>query len=224
MIGRLLASVLFMMIFAAAAPALAQDKPVTFNIGVGPIFPLGDVADRFDTGVTFPIGVTFNITENVGIQGEYSYSWMGGPEGTITEQDGDNVLLESNHSMHVGNANVVFTPSTSGRVGGYALAGIGVYHRSVELTTPAIGFVTVCDPYWFVCYPAAVPVDQVIGSRSTTDFGINFGGAITFAQRFFVEVRYHYVWGPEFEVPAALGGGNVSANGYYLPIIFGVRF
>jgi hypothetical protein len=148
---------------------------------------------------------------------------MGGPEGTITELDGDVVLLETNHTMHVGNANVVFKPSTSGGVGGYALAGIGVYHRSVELTTPAIGLVTVCDPYWFVCYPAAVPVDQVIGSRSTTDFGVNFGAAITFA-RFFVEVRYHYVWGPEIEVPAALGGGTVKANGQYLPIIFGLRF
>ena len=71
MIGRLLASILFLMIFAAAVPALAQEKPVTFNIGVGPIMPQGDTGDRFDTGVTFPIGVTFNINENVGIQGEY---------------------------------------------------------------------------------------------------------------------------------------------------------
>ena len=223
MIGRLLASILFLMIFAAAVPALAQEKPVTFNIGVGPIMPQGDTGDRFDTGVTFPIGVTFNINENVGIQGEYRYSWMGGPEGTITEQDGDRVLLESNHTMHVGTANVVFSPSTSGGVSGYGLFGIGVYHRSVELTTPAVGLVTVCDPWWYVCYPAAVPVDQVIGSRSTTDFGINFGGAITFAA-FFVEVRYHYVWGPEIDIPAALGGGSVKANGHYLPIIFGVRF
>jgi hypothetical protein len=45
-----------------------------------------------------------------------------------------------------------------------------------------------------------------------------------FARNFFVDVRYHYVWGPEIDIPAALGGGTVKANGHYLPIIFGVRF
>jgi opacity protein-like surface antigen len=211
-------------ILAVAQAASAQDRPVTFNVGAGPIIPTGDVADRFDTGVTVPFGVTFNIGENVGIQGEYSYSWMNGPDATITPIGGDPTLLESNHSMHMGNANVVFKPTTSGPVGGYALGGIGVYRREVELTTPAVGLVTVCDPFWYVCFPTAVPVDQVVGSRSTTDFGINFGGGVTFARRFYVEVRYHYIWGPEFERPEALGGGTVNANGHYVPIIFGVRF
>jgi hypothetical protein len=204
--------------------ALAQDKPVTFNVGVGVILPQGDVGDRFDAGVNVPIGVTFNISETVGIQGEYSYSWMGGPDGTVTPIGGSPTLLESNHSIHMGSANVKFSPQTSGAVGGYLLGGLGIYHRSVELTTPAVGLVTVCDPWWYVCYPVAVEVDQVVGSRSTNDFGVNFGGAVTFARRFYVEARFHYVWGPEFERPEIFGGGRVKANGYYFPINFGVLF
>lgn len=204
--------------------ALAQDKPVTLNVGVGVVMPQGDVADRFDAGVTVPIGVTFNISETVGIQGEYGYHWMGGPDATVTPLGGDPTLLESNHSMHVGTANLKFSPASSGPIGGYVLGGIGVYHRSVELTTPAVGLITVCDPWWYICYPVAVEADEVIGTRSINDFGINFGGAVTFARRFYVEARFHYVWGPEFERPEALGGGRVNANGYYFPITFGVLF
>jgi hypothetical protein len=214
----ILAAVLF-----APTLALAQDKPVTFNIGAGVVLPQGEVADRFDAGFTFPVGLTGNITETVGIHGEYSYHWMNGPDGTLETLTGPE-LLETNHTMHVGNANVKFTPVTSGPVGGYVLGGVGVYHRSVELTSPAVGLGTVCDPWYYVCYPVPVEVDQILGTRSTTDFGLNFGGAITFGRRFYVEARYHYVYGPEIEQPQSQGGGTVKANGYYIPINFGFLF
>jgi opacity protein-like surface antigen len=208
-------------VLLSVAPAIAQDtKPVSFNIGVGAIMPEGDVADRFDTGVTVPLGLTFNISDNVGLQGEYAYSWMGGPDGTVTPVGGQPTLLESNHSMHMGSANLVLTPSRTSRVGGYLIGGIGVYHRSVELTTPAVGLATICDPWFFVCYPTPVAIDQVVGSRSTTDVGFNIGAAITFAQHFYIEARYHYVAGPEFTV----GSTNVKATGHYFPIVAGFRF
>lgn len=213
-----------LLVLGGIGPALAQDRPVTVNVGVGPIFPQSDVGDHFDTGVTIPVGVTFHINESLGIQGEYAYSWMDGPQTTVVAEDGSPTLLESNHSMHMFNANVIFGPRTSGPVGGYVIGGIGAYNRRVELTTPSVGLIRVCDPFWLVCFPVAVPATQVIGSRSTTDFGINIGGAITFARRFYVEARYHYTWGPEFEIPEVFGGGTVKANGHYFPIVFGVRF
>lgn len=44
--------------------------------------------------------------------------------------------------------------------------------------------------------------------RSANDFGVNFGGGITLGTeaRFYIEARYHYVWGP------------------YFPLTFGFRF
>ncbi|HJZ71199.1 MAG TPA: hypothetical protein VKE51_05630, partial [Vicinamibacterales bacterium] len=103
------------------------------------------------------------------------------------------------------------------------------YHRKVQLTSPAVGYTTICDPYWYVCYPAAVSVDNILGDRSSTDFGINVGGGITFGHevKFYVEARYHYVWGPAINVA---GGGAVpsglpsNTNASYFPLVFGVRF
>ena len=85
-----------------------------------------------------------------------------------------------------------------------------------------MGFATVCDPYWLICYPAAVSTDAIVGDRSSTDFGFNFGGGLTFghAAKFYVEARYHYVWGPK--ITAA--GTEYSTNAQYFPITFGVRF
>ena len=36
-----------------------------------------------------------------------------------------------------------------------------------------------CDPWWYVCYPGGfVPVDYIVGERTSTDFGVNFGGGV----------------------------------------------
>ena len=105
-----------------------------------------------------------------------------------------------------------------------------MYHRTVNITTPAVGFTTVCDPWWYVCYPIAVPVDQVLGSRSSTDFGMNFGAGVSFpvgdSASFYFDVRYIYIWGPTIDVPAigSTPAQSVSANGQAIPFMFGFRF
>jgi hypothetical protein len=210
---------------AAASPALAQDKPVEFNIGGGVTFPLGDVADSFDNGWNFAAGLTFNTNEVVGFQAEYQYHRLGGPDrlfANAINPGGDAILIESNHQMHVGAFNLVLRAGGTSGVRGYLVAGPGVYNRKIQLTTPSVGFITVCDPYWLICYPTAVSTDTIIGDRSTTDFGINVGGGVNFGA-FYVEARYHYVWGPEV-TPVGGGGQTYSTNASYFPITFGFRF
>ncbi len=212
-------------LLAMPARALAQDKPVEVNFGGGVSFPVGNVADSFDTGWNGAIGVTFNVNPAVGVQAEYMYQRFGGPDRTFSNADPiitDTILIESNHQLHAGTFNLVVRSTGGGGVGGYFLAGPGVYHRIIQLTTPSVGFVTVCDPYWLICYPAAVSTDAIVGDRSSTDFGFNFGGGLTFghAAKFYVEARYHYVWGPK--ITAA--GTEYSTNAQYFPITFGVRF
>ena len=100
----------------------------------------------------------------------------------------------------------------------------------VQLTSPAVGFVTVCDPYWYVCYPSATSIDQILGDRGSNDFGMNFGGGVTFGReaKFYIEARYTYVW--VRRSPAAgrrarrRCPSNLSTNASYFPLIFGVRF
>jgi hypothetical protein len=73
-------------------------------------------------------------------------------------------LIESHHNMHYMDFNAILKTPTTKAVAPYAIGGFGMYYRTVSLTTPAVGFTTWRDPYWYVCYPTAVPVDQIKAS------------------------------------------------------------
>jgi len=226
----------------AAAPAAAQDyKPVDFFFGFGWAFPTTDFKNSFDTGWNGTVGLGFNINEKLGIQADYTYTHMDGPQRTINLSPTpvavatDTGLLESNHQMHIGTFDLVYKLQSSERlVNGYVLGGGGIYHRIVQLTTPSVGYTTFCDPFWYVCYPTLVSVDQIIGDRSSNDFGINLGGGITFGHegKFYIESRYHYVWGkdiqPAVATPLANGttpcASGCTTNAAYFPLTFGFRW
>jgi len=225
-------------ILLIALPVRAQDeRPVGVNFGLGWTFPVGKFNDSFDAGFHGEAGLTYNITPTWGIQAEYMYQFMDGPEKTISVVSNPiagsvtNGLLESNHHMHAGTFNVVGKTNTPDRMfQAYGLAGLGIYHRTVQITSPSVGYTTYCDPYWYVCYPALTEIDRILGDRSSNDFGMNFGGGVTFGHeaKFFIETRYHYVWGPKIapNVPATGTSTPVSesSNGQYWPLTFGVRW
>ena len=222
------------MILAAATPARAQgDHPVHINLGGGFTMPVSDVKDRFGTGGSFNIGMLIEplSTPTFGFQVEYGFNKLKGEDKFIPLQvtpvaavTGE-ALIESHHNMHYVDFNAILKTPTTKAVAPYAIGGFGMYYRTVSLTTPAVGFTTWCDPYWYVCYPTAVPVDQIIGDRNSWDPGINFGGGVTFrlgdSALFYVETRWHYMWGPEFTNTA---GEVLKANGQYFPVTFGFRF
>lgn len=224
----------FLAIVAIAAPAQAQDeRPVKVNLGGGFTMPVSDVSERFGTGGSFNIGVIFEppATPLFGFQIEYAYNGLAGDETEIplfptpTATVGGNALIESHHNMQYFNFNGILKTPNTAMFSPYAIGGAGMYYRSVSLTTPDVGFTTWCDPYWYVCYPTVVEIDRVIGDRSGWDPGINFGGGVSVRlgeqARFYVETRWHYMWGPEFTD----GEGVVrNANGQYFPVTFGFRF
>ena len=232
------------LVLVTAMPALAQDRPFGINFGGGWVFPTGEIGKRFDAGWNGTIGGTVYFTPQLGFQAEYMYGRMGGPDRVINLFPGPGSgvstpsLIESNHQMHVGTFNLVYSPtagqSGSSPVGFYALGGAGIYHRLIQLTTPTTGYTTICDPYWLVCYPALVSVDQIIGDRSSNDFGINIGAGVTFGTdtKFYIETRWHYVWGPEVTTPAGIAtptgttdcSQGCSTNASYFPLTFGVRW
>jgi opacity protein-like surface antigen len=235
---RLMATAfIVVMALIAAAPADAQDRPAGINFGGGWTLPVTGLKDTFDTGWNVVFGGTYNITPTVGFLAEYQYHRMGGPDRVIPIASLPDLpatssgVIESNHQIHSGVFDLVYkTPSAP--VGGYVLGGLGIYHRIVQLTTPSVGYTTICDPYWYVCYPTLVEVDRIVGDRSSNDFGINFGGGITFGAdgKFYVEVRYHYVWGPEVQAQGPVVSGGpcqpeaCSTNAGYLPITLGFRW
>jgi hypothetical protein len=215
-----------------AAPAFAQDKPFEINLGGGATFPSSNFKNDFNVGGNFDIGATYWVSPNIGIQAQYTYTKMNGPEKTINVSPtpggvGSNQLIQSNQQINAGVFDIVGrTHHTDQMVNGYFLGGVGVYHRAIQLTSPAVGYTTICDPYWLICYPAAVSVDNILGERGSTDFGINFGGGVTFGHeaKFYVEMRYTYVWGPTVTIPTGATTTSTSTNMQYFPLIFGVKF
>ena len=225
----------------ATAPAAAQDeKPVQLTIGGGWTGVYGAGSDRLGNGGNFTLGVLFKVNPVVALQGEYG--WNGMKQKQLQLPVSVNPLASAiptdffaDANMQYGDFNVLFSPKTSGKAAPYVLTGLGVYYRPVTISTPAVGFATVCDPYWYVCYPTAVPVEQVVGKRSSTDFGMNFGGGVNFrvAEKasIYFEVRYHYIWGPTIDqanvpVQPIVGATptTLKANGQFLPITVGFRF
>ncbi len=224
------------LVVLAASPALGQsdDKKVVFNIAGGPTFVASNVGKHFGTGGNFEFGVTFNVTPVIGIQAEYGGNRLGSktatydigpcpgcPANGVTQ-------FTANGWVHYGDFNVVLHPKWDDKkVQPYGLAGVGVYYRPVNVTTPQAGYVPpYCDPWWYYCYPGGlVEVDQVIASRSQTNFGMDFGAGVNIkigeSSAFYLEFRYHYVWGKELTLT---DGTKQSSTGQYIPLVFGFKF
>ncbi len=213
----------------ALAPSVsfAQDKKFHVNFGGGPTFNAGDLGDHFGNGWGPAIGVTVDANALLGFQFEYAYRHFGikddAPFFGATEFD-------ANHTTHQLDFNLVMSAAgPDSAVRPYFVAGPGAYYRSVEITK-YVGTGVICDPFWYVC--GTYPVDQVLGSRGGWDFGFNLGGGVGFKiaddAEFFVEMRFHHVYGPEITdqhvVNPLATSTEGSTNGTYYPLTFGFRF
>ena len=203
-------------VLTVSVPAAAQERPYTVTLGGAIVGPLSDSADRFTAGFGFTAGVTWHITEQIGLTGDYVWSTLGGQDdwtGLVASRP-----VDVTPRIQFGTVNVRFqAPPAKARL--YVLAGVGFYHRTVAMATTGPGDITVCAPWWFVCTPGPVPVGSVNRTHSSNDLGINVGAGIT-AGRFFAEIRYHFIWGPSFDTP----DGAQAATGKFLPLTFGFVF
>jgi opacity protein-like surface antigen len=232
---KLLVVLLAVGCIALSTGAQAQDRPVNVSLGGGFTIPNSDVRDHLGDGYNFNFGVQVNVSPVIGIEGLYSFNGLGDKRISIPVSGapgGETVPTDFSASMNMqyGTASVIFK-APQGTVRPYGLVGMGVYYRPVKVTTPGVGYVPgYCDPWWYVCYPGGfVPVENIVGERSSTDFGMDFGGGVNFGA-IYAEIRYHYIWGPEIQPQVnPLTGENVSgtggkANGQFLQTTFGIRF
>lgn len=227
-----------LVIGASSAHAQDPDKPVTVQIGGGYTWTLSDVRDYLGDGYNFNIGINWEASPVFGIEGLYSFNGLGSkdftlPVSSVPGTAGVPTPFSADMNMQYGTASVVFKSPSRARVRPYGLTGIGLYYRPVTVTTPGIGFVPgFCSPWWYYCVPGGfVPVDNVVGDRSSTDFGMVFGGgvnlAVSDAASVYFEIRYHYIWGPEINPSEAATLTNTTgktANGQFLPFTVGIRF
>lgn len=208
------AALIALSIAPVVARAASPDKPLSFMVGGGASFPLSDSADRFDAGWNFTAGLTWNASDRFGLRLDYLYA-----DHDVKGQI-EGLALDANHSLQYGAASFVLgTPAGDGPRF-YVLGGPGLYFRAVEITRLDTFVTSFCDPWLFVCFTGPVQVEQVIGSRDATDWGLQGGIGLSFRAgdraRLFLEARYHYIFGDEFE--------GRAANGQYIPITLGVEF
>lgn len=218
-------------------PVAAQaqdDKRVSVSIGGGYTQPNSEVADHLGGGYNFNFGVEVKATPAIGIEGLYSFNGLGDKRISLPVSGtpgGETVPTDffGDMNMQYGTVNLVLQ-KPQGPIKPYGLVGLGVYYRPIKVTTPAVGFIPgYCDPYWYYCVPGGfVPVTEVVGERSSTDFGMDFGGGVKFGP-IYAELRYHYIWGPTVAVtgPVQPLPGVTSerkANGQFLQTTFGFRF
>jgi len=223
-IMRIRAFVLIAAAVIVLTPAIsgAQQRPIHVNIGGGPTWNLGDLGEHFGMGWGPAIGVTFG--NQFGFQFEYAYRWFDIKDEAVVNA----TRFSANHQTHQLDFNFIASLAPAdAALRPYIVVGPGMYYRSVEITE-YVGSGVICDPYWYVC--GTYPVTDVVGERGGWDFGFNVGGGLGFgigeSSEFFVETRYHYVSGPEFEPTGTLpsGGTGGSTTGTYLPLTFGFRF
>ncbi|MCX6545674.1 MAG: outer membrane beta-barrel protein [Acidobacteria bacterium] len=215
MIRRRAAVMMAMVCLMAPASLLAQARTIALTAGATAVGPLSGSARQFTTGFGVDLGVTWNIGEQIGLRFDYVRTTLGAKD---TPQFPASGPVHVEPRMQFGTADVVFRAPAQ-RVRIYVTGGVGIYHRSVSLTVATDDPISVCNPWWFVCFPGPVAADRAAATRSTTDFGVNVGAGVAMS-RFFAEMRYHYVWGPTFSTPA----GPVPATGKFLPLVVGMRF
>jgi len=223
-------SVFMVLMTLALLPAVAsaQDRKVFGEIGIGPTPLFGKASDYIGTGFNFDAGALIKTSDVFGVKIDTMVSRHDVKDEVTTRLGvGDgNVWI-----WHLSGSAVVSSPM-SARASVYGIGGGGVYYRHINLTNPGVGFATVCDPWLFICYDTPVATDKIIGSRSSTDFGMNVGAGLNFkvseGSALFVEIRYHYIWGPKPSVTVnpltGASTNNGDVNTQMMPIIFGVRF
>jgi hypothetical protein len=221
-------------LLAFATSAFAQEmRNVEFNIGTGFTVPQSDSKNSSGTGGNFQLGAVVNLTPIIGVQANYFYNRFGSkdfsanpcvPNPVTPGEICGSIPFSLRHSMHDGDFSLILS-NRKAFLTPYAILGVGVYHHVVNLTTASVGLGSVCDPWIYVCYPTLVPVENIIGERTSTDFGTNLGGGVLlhlgYGTYFYSEVRYIHTWGPTISNP--LTGASVKANGNYWPFVFGLK-
>jgi opacity protein-like surface antigen len=127
-----------------SSPAAASDKPFSFSIGGGIATPVGGAGESLGSGGQVTIGLGYKVQPRVTVFGEYNFSSLGRKDIEVPQPPTTDVASFSGNGWYqYGGGGVTFTPWQSGKSSVYVLGTFGVYYRSVYVTTPETGLVTV---------------------------------------------------------------------------------
>ena len=186
----------------------------TFIAGAGASSPVNDFSNYNNLSYGFQVGVGRNFNKKVALILQYDFDRFGYKGATLQNQ-----LNLYNYIINVQNStqpaanqipllgaldgsahvwsftlNPTYQIYTGQGLGAYVVGGFGFYHKAANFTTPATG--VGYDPYYgYYQYTANEPIDQYFSNA----VGFNGGFGLTFKpsrfanERFYAEVRYHYM-------------------------------
>jgi hypothetical protein len=218
----------------------------TFLVGGGFTLPVGGSHDYLATSYNIQAGAARNFNKRYGVQVEFDWANFGfqtatlnnllaiydGPPIFATDQNG-NPLSQIGGSSHVWSLTLdpIINFYTSDTWGAYVIGGGGFYHKTGNITTPAIEE----EDTFFG--PIQFQANQTIDKYTSNAVGVNGGVGATYkfsrfaSTRFYVEARYVYTFNSarQFSFGDANGNGfnvfpQISAKTGYIPVTFGVRF
>jgi outer membrane protein with beta-barrel domain len=200
MIRKFFTLISFILILAVAVSttARAQDEHKwTINAGAGFGVPVASTSDFVNTGANVVAGGGYNFTRIIGVTGEFMWQGLPVKDSNIFQIG----AIDAHSNLYSVTGNIKLSIPMESKVGAYAIGGAGWYRRSDSLTRAVVVPGTVCVPAWNfwvpVCVNGLVPVDQVIGSRSSDVLGANGGMGLTYkvmdnGLKVYAEARFHY--------------------------------
>jgi hypothetical protein len=211
------------MLLGLPGAASAQDHSFHGLVGIGPTTTFGSAADALHNGFNFVFGGAYSINPNLALRVD-ALATRHNVKSSITNQLG---VGNGDVWMWDFDGNAVLSTHPHGIASFYGIGGIGIYYRSLTLSNANGGTVQpVCDPWLLICANSPFSSNALVGTRSSTNFGVNIGAGVNLQvsqrQVLFVECRYHYVWGPSLS--AQNGEPAINAHTEILPITIGVRF
>jgi hypothetical protein len=202
---------------ACAADSVLERKPLAWHLDGGYVLTDDSTSNFLEDGWMIEGGVTWRPQSGpIALRADLRYlgfdvdedvvSLGGSPAGTTRVDDGDAAIvglnLGASYNFQFGNAGT-----------GYLTAGLGPYHRDVELTQTQLVPGIACEPFFGICFNALAASDVVIADSETTRLGWSAALGVEYPFRqgaVFLEARYLRI---ETEQPIEL-----------VPIQLGFRF
>lgn len=193
--------------------AQAQWSHIDFSAGAGISEPEGRASNNVDMGWNLDFRGGYKPSPHLALDLDFNYNRWNLNRAALAR------VGEPNGYTTIWSAS--FLPVLSGsrhwHVVPYAFAGPGLYYRNLTLTAPALINTLFCDPFFGICYPTTVGVDQVVASSTTYKMGVNGGAGLEFPLgesniKLFGEARYSRMFtnhGPDLR---------------FVPVTFGVRW
>jgi opacity protein-like surface antigen len=206
---------------ACVGKAFCQEQhPVEWHFSAGYSGTSGVTKDYLDPGWILGGGLLWHPQPGgpfaVGV--DLNYSWYDVTDALIdlaVGQVGPDVRIDDGDAAIWSlNVNGRYSIPFSSNVHGYLTAGIGGYHRKVQMTQTALFSGVICDPWWGYCYQDIVQGDRIVADRSTTRFGWNGGVGVEFflhgGGSIFIDARYHQM--------------ETEKSTVFIPIQIGLRY